>query len=85
MYYSTYFLVPKKDSGHRPILNLKFFNLDVCKTSFKMETLHSIIAIMRPHQWLASMDLKDVYFHVQVVPPHHQFLRIYWPPVTNSV
>ena len=39
VYYSTYFLVPKKDGGHRPILNLKLFNLNVCKTSFKMETV----------------------------------------------
>ena len=73
-----YFLVPKKDGGHRPILNLKFFNLTVCKTSFKMETLHPIIAIMRPHQWMASMDLKDTYFHVGVVAAHHQFLRFCW-------
>ena len=63
-YYSTYFLVPKNDGGHRSILNLKFFNLNVSKTSIKMETLHSIIAIMCPHQWLASMKLKGAYFHV---------------------
>ena len=37
-YYSTYFLVPKKDGGLRLILNLKYFNLNVSKTSFKMET-----------------------------------------------
>ena len=56
-YYSTYFLVPQKDGCHRPILNLKFFNLNVCKTSFKMETLQSIIAVMHPHQWMSSMYL----------------------------
>ena len=61
-YYSTYFLVPQKDSGHRPILNVMFFNLNVCKTLFKMETLHSIIPIMRQHQWMASVDLKGDYF-----------------------
>ena len=38
-YYSPYFLVPKKEGSHRPILNLKFFNLNVCKTSFKVETV----------------------------------------------
>ena len=48
-YCSTYFLVPIKDSGHRPILNLKYFNLNVCKTSFKMGTLRSIVAVMHPH------------------------------------
>ena len=77
-YYSTYFLVPQKDSGHRPIRNLKFFNLNVCKTLFKMETLQSIIAIMRSHQWMASVDLKDAYFHVRVVAAQHQFLRFRW-------
>ena len=50
-YYSSYFVVPQKACGHRPILNLKFFNLNVCKTSSKMETLQSIIAVMHLHQW----------------------------------
>ena len=69
-FYSTYFLVPKRDGGHRPILNLKFFNVIVRKTSFKMETLRSVISVMRPHQWMASVDLKDAYFHLRVVPAH---------------
>ena len=77
-FYSTYFLVPKRDGGHRPILNLKLFNFIVRKTSFKMETLKSVIAVMRPHQWLASVDLKDAYFHIGVVPAHHQYLRFHW-------
>ena len=45
-FYSTYFLVPKRDGGHTPILNLKFFNFIVHKTSLKLETLQSIIAVM---------------------------------------
>ena len=77
-YYSTFFLVLKKNCGHRPILKLKFFNLNVCKASFKMETLQSIIVVMRPHQEMASMDLNDAYFHVPVVAVHHQFLRFSW-------
>ena len=77
-YYSTYFLIPKKDSGHTPILNLKFFNLNVCNTSFKMKIVQSIITIMHSHQWMASVDVKDAYFHIQVVTVHTQFIRFSW-------
>ena len=49
---------------------MNFFNFSVHKTSFKMTTLKSIIAAMHLHQWLASMDLKDAYFHVGVVLGH---------------
>ena len=75
-YYSTYFLVPKSDGGLRPILNL-YFNLNVSKTSFKMQTLRSIMVVMQ-QQWMASVDLKDAYFHVPVVAVHHLFLRFNW-------
>ena len=57
---------------------MKFFNFSVLKTSLKMETLKSIIAAMHPHQWLASMDLNDAYFHVRVVSVHLQYLRFNW-------
>ena len=39
-------------------MKLKFFNFIVRKTSFKMETLKSIIAVMLHYQWMASVDLK---------------------------
>ena len=77
-YYSTYFLVPKKDGSLRPILNLKYFNLNVSNSSFKIETLRSIMVVMQLHQWMASMDLMDAYFHVPVMAVHHQFLRFSW-------
>ena len=32
---------------------------------------------MRPHQWMASVDLKDSYFHIGVVPVLHQYLRFH--------
>ena len=40
-----------------------------------METLQSIIAVMHPQQWMASVDLRDAYFHIRV---HHQFFRFCW-------
>ena len=77
-YYSTYFLVPKKDGGLRPILNLRYFNRHVQKLSFRMETLSSVITTLPLNCWLASIDLKDAYFHVAVVPDHQKFLRFHW-------
>ena len=43
-----------------------------------METLRSIVSVMRLQQWLASVDLKDAYFHLPVVAGHHLFLRFSW-------
>lgn len=74
-YYSTYFLVPKKDGGYRPILNLRWLNLSVRYRRFRMETLRTIIAVVRPGMWMASIDLKDAYFHIPIHSAHHRFLR----------
>ena len=59
-------------------MNLKYFNFIVHKTLFKMETLKSMIAVMQPHQWMASVDLKDAYFHIGVVPANRQCLMFHW-------
>jgi hypothetical protein len=74
-YYSTYFLVPKKDGGVRPILNLKPFNKYLNKQRFKMETLPKVFSALPRGAWMASLDLKDAYFHVPVAAEHRQYLR----------
>jgi len=74
-FYSTYFLVPKKDGGIRPILNLKRFNQYLTVPKFKMETLQSIIPLLSQGLWLASVDLKDAYFHIPIAKEHRKYLR----------
>ena len=74
-FYSTYFLIPKKDGGIRPILNLKRFNVFLRKHKFKMESLQSIIPVMCQGQWMASIDLKDAYFHIPILQDHWKYLR----------
>ena len=56
-YYTTHFIVTKKDSGHRPILNLKLFNLKCMHILFKMETLVSIIAVRQCLQFRIPIRL----------------------------
>ena len=43
-----------------------------------METLHSIMTVVSPDQWLASLDLNDVYFHVPIWSSHQNYFRFHW-------
>ena len=74
-FYSTFFIVPKKDGGHRPILNLKPLNVYLKNQHFKMETLRSIIQALEQGDWAVSLDLKDAYLHIPMYPSDRQFLR----------
>ncbi|KAL0173136.1 hypothetical protein M9458_033447, partial [Cirrhinus mrigala] len=74
-FYSRYFLVPKKDGGLRPILDLRHLNQALMKRPFKMLTLKQILSHVRPGDWFLSLDLKDAYFHIQIAPHHRRFLR----------
>ncbi|XP_041374747.1 uncharacterized protein LOC121387640 [Gigantopelta aegis] len=77
-FYSDIFLVPKKDSPElRMIHNLAVFNDHYLSPppTFKMLTLRDIIAVIRPGDWLASLDLKDAYLHVPMHADFHHYLR----------
>ena len=74
-WYGHYFIVSKKTGGWRPILNLKPHHTFLRVDSFKMETLRSVTLAVNQGEWLASIDLKDAYFHVPIRQSHRQFLR----------
>jgi hypothetical protein len=74
-FYSTFFLVPKKDGGQRPVLNLKGLNRFVQNKTFKMVTLQIVLTHLQKGHWMASLDLKDAYFHIPIRPDFRQFLR----------
>jgi ribonuclease HI len=74
-FYSTFFLVSNKQGGLRPILNLKPLNKFVKTVKFKMCTPQTIVQTLCKGDWLASLDLKDAYFHVPIRESHRKFLR----------
>ena len=74
-FYSNLFLVPKKDGGQRPVINLKALNNFVQTEHFKMEGIHTLRDIVNPEDWLAKVDLKDAYFAIPIHQSHHQYLR----------
>ncbi len=74
-FFSRYFLVPKRDGGLRPILDLRRLNFSLYKGKFKMLTMRTIMSQVQEGDWFVTIDLKDAYFHIQVVQRHRRFLR----------
>ncbi|KAL0159734.1 hypothetical protein M9458_043459, partial [Cirrhinus mrigala] len=73
-FYSRYFIVPKKDGGLRPILDLRLLNRSVMRLKFKMLTIKQVVSQIRSEDWFVTIDLKDAYFHVSILPQHRKFL-----------
>ena len=72
------YLTSKKDGSYCMILNLKQFNTHVAYYHFKMDTLASAINLMKPHCFMASVNLKDAYYSVPVSAPDQKYLKFIW-------
>ena len=74
-FYSQLFMVMKASGAWRLVIDLSLLNLKVQKTSFKMETLQSVLLSVRAGDWMVSLDLKDAYLQVPMHPEFRKFLR----------
>ena len=72
---SPVFLRAKPDGSHRLILNLKKPNEHMEKLHFKMETIYTVINLITPNCFMASVDLKDAYYSVKIREEHQKFLK----------
>ena len=63
---STIFLRPKPDGTHHMILDLKKLDESVVYQHFKMDTLWTVVRMMKPNCYIASIDIKDAYYSVPV-------------------
>ena len=77
-FFSTIFLIPKKDGKRRPVINLKVLNSFVVTTHFKMEGIQSVKELMVNSDWMTRIDLKDAYFAVPIHQEYQPFLRFVW-------
>ena len=79
---SNIFDVPKKDSDEgRVILNLKFLNKFIYKSRFRLEGYEIIISMLRPNDFMCSVDLKDAFLMYSVHPDFYCFLCFDWEGV----
>lgn len=60
------FVVPKKDGGHRPIINLKPLNGFIPYEHKKMESINVLNDLLRKGDYMAKIDLKNAYLTVPV-------------------
>ena len=77
---SNIFIRDKKDGSHRVILNLLEFNQFIAYHNFKMDrpTIDTVINLMRPDCFMASVDLSNAYFSIPVAKAHRKYLRFEW-------
>jgi hypothetical protein len=75
---SSLFVVPKKDGGNRPIVNLKPLNQYLIYEHFKMEGIHMLRDLLKQGDWLVKIDLKDAYLTVPIWKNHQKYLRFLW-------
>ncbi|XP_053101923.1 meprin A subunit beta [Hemicordylus capensis] len=74
-FYSRYFQILKWDGGIRPIMDLRQLNKLIYIMKFRMMALQQILPLLQGERWLATLDLKDAHFHVNIRPHHQTFLH----------
>ena len=75
MYISPIFLREKTDGTQRLILNLKKLNRHLEYKYFKIKTLQTILTLIQPNWYMATIDLKDAYNSVKIANDNTCFLK----------
>ena len=75
---SSIFLTPKRDGSYRLISNLKKFNRLVVNHNFKMDSLYTIIKLLVPNCFMATIDLKDAYYSVPIKASDRKLVSFKW-------
>ena len=60
----------------RPILDLSVFH---------MLTIKQVLECVHQDDWFISIDLKDAYFHVPIIPKHRKFLRLSFQGISYHI
>ena len=72
------FLVPKKNGGYRPVLDISHLNTFIETAHFKMENLSTLKSLLNKGDYMINIDLTDAYLSVPIHQTSQRFLRFMW-------
>ena len=70
-----FFVCKKQDNNVRLIVILRNLNSFVVYHHFKMETIQSVLKMITPNCWRASIDHKDACYSVNIHPAYQTYLK----------
>ena len=77
-FFSPIFIVPKKEGGWRPVVNLRSLNKYLRIVHFKMESIALLKDILQRGDYMGCLDLKDAYLSVPIAGNCWKYLRFRW-------
>lgn len=72
---SCFFVIRKSSGGWKFTLNLKRFNDFIVASHFKLDDWKTIVRLLSPGDFMASVDLQEVYLLVPIHQDDRKFLR----------
>jgi hypothetical protein len=66
--------IPKKTGEFRPIINLKGLNQFLLYRNLRMEDIQTLRHIVKKRDWLAKIDVKDVYLTIPLILGSESFV-----------
>lgn len=72
---SPIFLIKKPNGSFRFILNLKRLNTFIDTEHFKLEDYRTVCKLLNQNDYLASLDLKDAYYMINIHKKSRRYLR----------
>ena len=71
-------MIPKADKSYLLILDLKEINKHCKPKSFILEDINTVMNLIKPDDYLVTVDLKSAFYHIPVIEEHSTYLGFEW-------
>ena len=78
VFLSSIFTVPKKNGGHRMILDLRNLNQHLTTSHFKIEGIQMLRDLVLPGEYMKKLDLTHAYMSIPIAKRYHKYLAFQW-------